>query len=100
MLEQITSAELSELQAYYRLEPFEEQRADFRIALVCSVLQNIALSVWGKKGAKMTSPSDFMPQWWGDDEDASYGTPEVQTVEEQKSILLSIARFFGIKKKK
>lgn len=57
MLERMTSEELSEWHAFYKLEPFGEERADLRSGIVASILVNTNL----KKGAKATTPLDFMP---------------------------------------
>lgn len=57
MLERMTADELSEWHAFYRLEPFGEERADLRNGIVASILVNTNL----KKGAKATTPLDFMP---------------------------------------
>jgi hypothetical protein len=79
-----------EWQAYYSLEPMGEQRADLRFAKLCSIIVNIARSVWRKKGQKpkMTSPKDFMPRF-----DLLEGkTPKrKQTDEEMKDIFLGFA---------
>ena len=90
MLDELTSAQLSEWEAYCRLEPFEEQRADYRNAQMCSIVVNIAISMWGKKGVKITTPSNFMPEW---DYEEDIPMPEVpkQSVEEMADILRSIA---------
>jgi len=56
--------------------------------MLCSTITNIAQSIYGKKGAKETSPYDFIPDWGGSEEDVK---PQ-QTVQEMKDILLRIAR--------
>jgi len=56
------------------------------LARLCSVITNLAGSVYGKKGQfKQTKPKDFLPVW--DDPG-----PKKQTVEEMKEVLKSIAR--------
>lgn len=76
------------------LDPIGSWREEFGWAQVSSVVTNLARSIWKKKGTKpkLTKPSDFIPEW-----DARAGgkqkkQPKVQSVEEQKSILLSLAR--------
>lgn len=56
MLEQMSSMELSEWMAYYEVEPFGEERADYRSAMIAWVLA----SVYSKKGHK-PKIEDFMP---------------------------------------
>jgi len=43
--------------AYWRVEPWGEQRADWRAGLICSTLCNIN----ARKGSKPLTPEDFMP---------------------------------------
>jgi len=45
--------------AFYRLEPFGEERADYRNGLVCSLLANKDRNP--KKTPKPYQPKDFMP---------------------------------------
>lgn len=88
LLEQLTSEQLSEWQAYNRLEPIN--RDEFGWAMLCSVVSNLALSIYSKKGThpKYTTPGDFIPKW-----DSPSGEKEkpVQSIEEQKGILLHLA---------
>lgn len=71
------------------MDPVGEWRADFRIASLTSAVVNIARSVWGKRGIKMSNPIDFMPEW--DKVDDEIKEPERQSVEEMKRIMLSTA---------
>lgn len=90
-MEQLTSEQLSEWEAYDRLEPIGRQRDDYRTALLCSVVTNIARSVWHKKGTKpkMTTINDFLLQWGV--ESQTTNASKKQSVEEMKSILQAIA---------
>ncbi len=59
LLSRISSRELTEWQAYFTVEPFGEDRADLRSAIVACVMA----SAWcGKKGRKFTV-KDFMPDF-------------------------------------
>lgn len=78
---------MSEWEAYDRLEPIGEWRADFRTATLISAITNLARSRWCEKGVKMTGPADFMPEW--DLETKS--EPVKQSVEEMKQIMYAIA---------
>lgn len=84
-MEQLTSAQLSEWEAYDRLDPIGQSRDDFRMAKLASVIANAVIQVHGKKGAKLTVPKDFMPEW--DVEKLK----RQQTVEEMKQAMLAIA---------
>ena len=57
MSEEISDAELYEWMAFYRLEPFGDERADVRAGMVCAVVHNVNR---GKRG-KAAKPTDFMP---------------------------------------
>ena len=93
-MDELTSTELSEWEAYFRLEPFGEERADFRTASLSSVLMNIVLKLYGKEGTKSVTPTEFMPEWDKDYEaaDIEKPQPKQQSVEEMKEILYTIAR--------
>jgi len=58
-LERTTSKELSEWQAYYSIEPFGEERADLRNAMLCTLVAN---AMRGKNSKAMTI-KDFMPDF-------------------------------------
>lgn len=84
-MEQLTSAQLSEWEAYDRLDPIGQGRGDFRMAKLASVIMNAVIQMHGKRGAKLTSPKEFMPEW-----DAEKLRRQ-QTVEEMKQAMMSIA---------
>jgi hypothetical protein len=54
----MSSREFSEWQAYFRLEPFGEDRADIRAALVASVVANVNRNP--KKRPKAFAVKDFL----------------------------------------
>lgn len=58
LLTRLTSRELSEWMAYASIEPFGEQRADLRAALVASVIANANRNP--KKQPAAFTPSDFL----------------------------------------
>ena len=84
----MTSEQLSEWEAYDRLDPIGTWREDFRMAYMASLITNIARSIHGKQGVKMTTLDDFMPDWAGERQEAEQ---KKQSVEEMKNLLLSIA---------
>jgi len=86
LLKNLTSSQISEWEAYNKIEPFGEWRDDGRVAMLCSVISNLAIRVHAKKGTKMTSAADFMPQWYEEK-----GVKK-QSVEEMKEVLLAIAK--------
>lgn len=56
MLSRIDSREFSEWQAYYSIDPFGDQRADLRNAILCSTV----LAPHVEKGKTGPKPSEFM----------------------------------------
>jgi len=87
-LDQLTSAQLSEWEAYDRLDPVGQWREDLRWAALESLLANISRAVYGKKGTKMTTFEDFLPTW---DKEKFY-KPPVQSLETMKEIMVSITK--------
>lgn len=55
----IDAREFAEWQAYYTLEPFGEERADYRNAILCTLIAN---ALQGKRGRR-AKPKDFMPDF-------------------------------------
>ena len=84
----ISSRELSEWAAFYRLEPWGTEVEDWRAALITAAVANSYRDP--KRRRKPYEPKDFMPQ---------YEAPEAeaQTVEEQARILEMWARLLGSK---
>ena len=92
MLEQLTSEQVTEWKAYDRLEPIGEMRGDLRMAILASLIANIANSFATKgKPIRTYTPADFMPKW---EEEI---TKPAQSVEEMKRILESLS---GVRKKR
>ena len=88
----LSSNQLSEWEAYDRLDPIGTWRDDFRMAYLSSLITNLTISVHGKKGAKTTNPIDFLPEWGGQRED--------KVVESSKSLPEQIKEVFGAIAKK
>lgn len=90
---QLTSQQLSEWEAYDRLEPIGGLATDYRMAIILSEITNLFRWAWGKEGAKRSTPMDFFPDWYGEKEKEEI---KKQTPEEMKHIMLGIP---GIKYK-
>ena len=69
---ELSSHELSEWMAYYRLEPFGEERADLRAGIIASTVVNCT----PRKSPRQYRPADFMPQ---------FDRPNVEHDPEQKA---------------
>ncbi len=59
MLSRMSGRELSDWEAYYRLEPFGAERGDLQAGIVASTLIN----AFQRKGNKPMQPSDFLLQF-------------------------------------
>ena len=59
MLDGLTFKELKMWSNYFSIEPFPEERADFRMANLMALMANINR----KKGTQAYAPQDFMPQF-------------------------------------
>ena len=64
MLREISHPQFLEWQAYYRIEPWGEWRADMRMAQMLSLYANAHRD--GNKHPKPFTPADFMPDFAGD----------------------------------
>ena len=80
-MDHLTSIQLSEWEAYDKLDPIGTWREDFRMAFLSSLISNLAISINGAKGSKMTSTMDFMPNWSGEERE------EVEEVMSPEQIL-------------
>ena len=87
-MDQLNSVQISEWEAYDKLDPIGTWRSDFQMAMLASIITNIAIGLYAEKGTKMTTPLDFMPDWSGD---LKMVEKPMQTVEEMKEIFLLIA---------
>ena len=87
-MNELTGVQLSEWEAYDRLDPVGEWRDDFRMAFLASLITNLGIQIHGKQGTKLTEFTDFMPEW---DIDAR-NEPKRQSVEDMKQMLLSFAQ--------
>jgi len=89
LLDHLTSAQLSEWEAYDRLDPIGTWREEYRTAKLCSVIDNNFRWAHGKKGTEMTKPVDYMPDWDMSDTKTSV---KKQSPNEIKEFLLRFAK--------
>lgn len=82
--------------AYDRLDPIGQWRGDARNAQLISIMVNLFLARYGKKGVKDKQPIDFMPKW----DPAEAKQQKVQGIDEMKQQIRSIGEAFKFKKKK
>jgi hypothetical protein len=86
-LKTLTSHQLAEWEAYNVLDPIGEERSDFRFSYLYSLLTNIAIRTYGKKGAELTKIDDFLFKWGVDEEEQ-----KVQSLEDMKNVMMALVR--------
>jgi len=89
LLEQLTAYQLAEWEAHDKIDPIGTWRDDYRMAYLATMMVNLTVQVHGKKGAKLMSPMDFMPEW---DVNKKVMVIKKQTVEEMKKFALNFAK--------
>jgi len=94
---ELTSTQISEWEAYDKIDPIGEWRADYRMSVLASLVMNIAIKTHGKRGTKTTEFMDFFPIW---DEEQRKQKEKGQTIAEMKNALQGIASHFKNKFKK
>ena len=82
----MTAFQLSEWEAYDKLDPIGEWRDDYRWATLFAQLTNLITWAHAKKPTKHTA-LDFMPNWTGEEQE-----PVKQSVEQIKEALLAFAK--------
>ena len=80
LLERLTWRQLLGWMAYYRLDPWGQERSDLRAGIVASTIANVYR---GKR--RPLQPKDFMPHFGAK-------TPRVQTKEQVLSVLMAAAK--------
>lgn len=85
-MEQLTAKQLAEWEAYNNIDPVGEWRNDFKFSYMASIISNLMIQAYGKKGSEMTKINDFLLQWDKEEEE-----PKKQSVEEMKRVLLGLA---------
>jgi len=96
-LDQLTSRQLAEWEAYDRIDPIGTWREDFRMAFLSSLITNLARALYPKKGHKpeMVAPEEFMPDWTGEEKEVIV---KQQDPEEMKQIFQALVRAQNKKK--
>ena len=85
----LSSVQISEWEAYDRIDPIGTWREDFRMAYISSLMTSLTISVHGKKGAKHPNIIDFMPEW---DVTGKQAVAKIQSVDDMKKALMEIAK--------
>ena len=93
LLETLTSRQISEWEAYSRLEPFGEERGDLRMAILTSHITNMVSSLYSKKNEKpkMVSPSVFMPHF-GEETEIEKEVKTEKEVDNLRSQLMGLTK--------
>jgi len=95
-LDELTSVQLSEWEAYDTLDPVGKWRDDYHAAFIISEVTNIVKDLHGEKGAKRSTPSEFMPKWNNEDakkeiKKRGKDPSKSQSVDEMKQFMTAFA---------
>ena len=76
---------MAEWQAFDSLSPIGEERADFRMSYLATIITNLAIGIHGKKGSKPKTVKEFLLDW-----DTSKPKQGTQSIEDMKRIFMEI----------
>lgn len=68
LLDELTQKQMMEWEAFDRVQPIGGKRWDFYFAQLLMNINNLAISIHGKKGSKQFKLEDFIPNWTGETE--------------------------------
>lgn len=90
LLARLSSRQISEWMAYYTLDPFGEERADLRAAMICALLANINRDPEKRKEAY--TAEEFMPRFGvhPHPDPLPKGEGGGQTWEQQKALMMAL----------
>jgi hypothetical protein len=77
----LTAKQLTEWEAFDRVQPIGGKRMDFYFSFLLMSIHNLAIGIHGKKGAKQFTFEDFLPNWTGklvEEENEVMGTDEIK----------------------
>lgn len=87
MLGQLSSLQIAEWEAFFKLNPPLQDKHDFELGYILSVITNLFIGAHGKKGSTLTKPDDYMIKWGMYDHE-----PKKQSIDEMRDVLLGIAK--------
>lgn len=88
LLARLSSRQISEWMAYYTLDPFGEERADLRAAMICALLANINRDP--EKKREPYTAEEFMPRFERGHPQGDAPTSGGQTWEQQKALMKAL----------
>jgi hypothetical protein len=89
-LDKLSAFQISEWEAYDKIDPIGFWRIEFGLAKIESLISNIVNQLYHKEGAEpvVTLPTDFMIKWGELSEEVK---PKQQSIEEMKQVFRAIA---------
>lgn len=93
MLDQLTSVQLSEWEAYDTIDPIGTWREDYRTAALQALIVNMIHALYPKEGSDpiVSSATDFMPIWDKALRKKVETKKPKQSVDEMMNLLMSLA---------
>lgn len=92
-MEQLTARQIAEWEEFNRTEPIGQYKHDYELAYLMSHLANLFIGAFGKKGAQLTKPEDYLLQW-GEQQEV-----KKQSVSEMRNLLMTWANSRSNEKK-
>jgi hypothetical protein len=88
-LKSLTAKQLAEWEEYSKIDPIGKWREDYRLAYLAMLITNLTIQVHGKRGAQLAKFEDFLLEW--DSEGTKTTSTKQQSVEDMRSVLMSLA---------
>ena len=88
LLEKLTAKQITEWEAFNRIQPIGSRRMDFYFAQIMTSLHNIAIGFSGSKNIKQFTLEDFVPNWTGIEEEEQV---VVMSAEKMKQFFVEFA---------
>ena len=88
---------MAEWEAYDRIDPVGDGRTDLHFAVLMSQITNLFIGAYGKKGAKLAKPEDYVIDWTGGEQEKD---KVQQSVDDLKAFMLGFAKKHNEKLKK
>lgn len=88
LLEDLSAEQVTEWEAFNRIQPIGAKRMDFYFSYLMTAIHNIAVGFSGSKDAKQFKMEDFVPNWTGIEKEEE---SDVMSAEEMKDFWKSFA---------
>lgn len=88
MLDVLSAKQLSEWEAFNRIQPIGQRRFDIYFSEMMATIHNAVIGFSGTKNPKWCKPEDFLPNWTGIKEESNI---QEMSVQQMKNVLVAFA---------